>query len=135
MHYPATASDAVVDFEDDASHLVRPSGSDKEVLPFRAYMHGPSSNPSPMKISTRGIDTIGDGNDGDGAEDAGESLQIYLEGKVLVVDNPYDYAMSLPLCDVAGRIVRMLEIAPGTNRYRNLDSGIYLLDTFKFYLP
>ncbi len=104
------------------------------VAPFRVYVTTPQSVSTPIKILALGDDTVPE-DDGDDLDDlAGGNLSFSVTSDgALRIDSPQE--MTLPLYDISGRLIRQLTVHAGTNLYRGLNPGNYLVSTFKFHIP
>ncbi len=104
------------------------------VAPFRVYVTTPQSVSSPIKILALGDDVVpeGDGDDIDDLASTGLRFSVTSDG-ALRIDSSQE--LTLPLFDMSGRLIRQLTVHSGTNLYRGLTPGNYLVSTFKFHIP
>lgn len=99
------------------------------ILPFRTYMTTTAS-PSPRRIVIRDggqgtIDVPGSDDDVNIGDATEPTLLIHGEGTTIVVESNYD--TELCLYTPEGRLIRVLSVANGTNRYEGFRPNVYIL--------
>jgi len=119
----------------------------KPVYPFRAYMTvGAVSNgakaagsieggePDVIYINALGISLEDKGIEEPETEEVIESngLKIYPSGRRIVVESTY--ATTLNVYSMSGKLVRVLDVRPGTSIYSGFAQGIYVVDQKKLRL-
>ncbi|MCC8038821.1 MAG: hypothetical protein LIP02_11945 [Bacteroidales bacterium] len=134
----ASARSYMINDDYDASGKMRTEfvwGSTGDyVAPFRVYVTTPTSVSSPIKILALGDDTVpeGDGDDIDDLAASGLRFSVTSDGALRIESSQ---ELTLPLYDMTGRLIRQLTVHAGTNLYRGLSAGNYLVSTFKFHIP
>ena len=112
------------------------SGAD--VLPFRGYITPAGGGAAKSYILIGDdmlLEEVGDSDvqaDPDGGITTQSGLRVYGVGKRIVVVS--DSALTLPVYNVSGALVRVLDVLPGTSTYSGFKQGIYLVDQKKIRL-
>lgn len=129
-HATSKSNEVVIDEEDNAGSLVRKT--DYVVYPFRTYLAVPVASTKPLYIASRGVDSLVEDEDGD--DEAGELLlTMRVEDNELVIDNQYDYDITLTVYDIQGRYARQVRaLHESETRVADLPAGYYIVKTFKF---
>ncbi|MCD8385892.1 MAG: hypothetical protein LUD17_03260 [Bacteroidales bacterium] len=137
MHYKANTNpkDVVIDTDPTANSSTFVWAKDTDtpiVYPFRTYLRKPDSGSKTIYIASRGIDSIGEGDDEEDGDSQESNILFSIESNELVIDNPHDVDFEFGLYDLNGRYLRSVTAQPGVTRVASLSPGYYLISTFKF---
>ncbi|MCC8112606.1 MAG: hypothetical protein LIP03_01180 [Bacteroidales bacterium] len=130
MHRSLNAYQLEID-TNNGQQFERGSAS-RMIEPFRTYLVSADNTGQSVQIASRGIDSIGEGDDEEDGDSQESNILFSIESNELVIDNPYDVDFEFGLYDLNGRYLRSVTATPGLTRVSSLSPGYYLISTFKF---